>query len=439
MKVKWINRKYDKVFINESLAEKLNMPLLNYITIHFGSWKRTVQVIYDKYVPEDTIEIAENIREEVCIPTELPYDAFFTNGNFYIGPVIAISIKKTKRRLTKKVLRNELIRLKNYQDIRGLVFLCSVEGIDDKEKRIEGYYFIPGEGGGKGTFKEGLFPYPNAFFNRSGLRKGVYNELFSTIGDKIFNSYYFNKLELWNWVKDNQELKRYFPDTVEAKSQADLVKMIEKHNTIYLKPASGSLGQGISKISKDKNFFVIQSHQNSSPLSLSNKRFEEWLANKFTKRYIAQQGIELLFDSHKVDFRVYFQKNKEMTWEMTGYIARHSKKGKITTNTQNLNNIEEGRKALIRIFNLDSSEAGAVEEKIKQICTDVCSFLDNRGGHYADVAFDMIIDQDLKIWILEINKRYLAKTLKSFSDRTLLRKVKTIPIEYAKAISGFYN
>ena len=124
---------------------------------------------------------------------------------------------------------------------------------------------------------------------------------------------------------------------------------------------------------------------------------------------------------------------------MTGYIARHSKKGKITTNTRNLNNIEEGRNALIRIFNLDSPEADAVEERIKQICTEVCSFLDNNGGHYADVAFDMIIDQDLKIWILEINKRYLAKTLKSFSDHTLLRKVKTIPIEYAKAISGFIN
>jgi hypothetical protein len=58
-------------------------------------------------------------------------------------------------------------------------------------------------------------------------------------------------------------------------------------------------------------------------------------------------------------------------------------------------------------------------------------------GLYGDVAIDLTVDRNRKVWILEINKKYSRKSLRRLGATHLLREILTGPLEYAKALAGF--
>ena len=102
-----------------------------------------------------------------------------------------------------------------------------------------------------------------------------------------------------------------------------------------------------------------------------------------------------------------------------------------------MHHIKEGRQALIEVYSLKTEEAIKLEETLISVCKDTCRFLDQSIGHYGDVAFDVIIDRDLKVWILEVNKRYVTDTLKKHPDPSLRAKICSNPLVYAKSLTVF--
>ena len=63
--------------------------------------------------------------------------------------------------------------------------------------------------------------------------------------------------------------------------------------------------------------------------------------------------------------------------------------------------------------------------------------LDLRKGNYGDLGFDVMIDEQLKIWILEVNKRHYHSVPLWINDVQTYYEVKAKPIKYATALAGF--
>jgi len=107
--------------------------------------------------------------------------------------------------------------------------------------------------------------------------------------------------------------------------------------------------------------------------------------------------------------------------------------------TNNISYIGFGREALQIIFRLSPEQALEKENEMIRICTEACLIIERAYGHFGDVGIDVVVDENLKIWILEINKshqhdiaRYLQK-----DDPNMYNKLVSMPLEYAKALAGF--
>ncbi|WP_174732460.1 YheC/YheD family protein [Mesobacillus harenae] len=436
MQIKWMEGKNDSVYLNTSLEKRFTV-IPNRLNINLGCIKIPVRVIFTNQISKEVIGLSENIKEIVSIPTLLAYEIRLEERNIYIGPIIAICVNKKKKSLTQKVLKRTTSRFRNCSESTGLIYICTVEGINTEKKQIEGYYYDPNAVTRKKKFKKGIFPFPNSLYVRTKIPEKIYHDLLNSMGEKIFNSYFFDKVELWEYVKSEQDLVTHFPDTTTVHDINEVITMLIKHSSIYLKPARGSLGHGIIKIILKNGEYIIKKHSGEIFIFKSKAELEEWLKKTLNTKYIVQKGVNLEFNKQIVDFRIYMQKNKSMNWKSTGYIARFSKEGEVTTNTQNLDVIKNGKETLKKVFNIKEDRVDDIEKYMKSTCTAICEYLDKSVGNFGDVAIDFIIDSDFKIWILEINKRYFTKTLKQLQDKSLFYEVRSKPLEYARALSGF--
>lgn len=64
----------------------------------------------------------------------------------------------------------------------------------------------------------------------------------------VFNPSFFNKWELFEWLRKSQATKRYIPATRRMATVGGLDRMMSKHPYLYLKPVSGKAGKGIMTI-----------------------------------------------------------------------------------------------------------------------------------------------------------------------------------------------
>ena len=71
-----------------------------------------------------------------------------------------------------------------------------------------------------------------------------------------------------------------------------------------------------------------------------------------------------------------------------------------------------------------------------KLCVSLAEAIEEKGIHLGDVAFDIIIDSNLKLWILEIQIRYGVFRKKQI-EYELFYKLMVNPLYYAKALAGF--
>jgi hypothetical protein len=159
---------------------------------------------------------------------------------------------------------------------------------------------------------------------------------------------------------------------------------------------------------------------------------------KDRKTYLIQQAVQMKYRRRPVDFRMYMQKDSRQQWICKGMVARIAKAGSIVTNLRYLDRLMYPDEAIQKVFHLNHDEAKNLERHIREVCCNVCNTLDRLSvGLYGDVAIDLTVDRNRKIWILEINKKYGCKSLELLGNTHLLRDILTGPLKYAKALAGF--
>jgi hypothetical protein len=426
-----------KLFVPNKFLDRHLVGNTNSVVVRAGLLKQIVDVIIDSKLDEDTIIFSKGILKALSIPEDIRYQIVFEKNTIKIGPVIGLLMAVSEESLTRVRLRKLLDYCVIYPEIQGLIIAFSEEGIDFENNLVKGYYYNPWQKNKSRPWNEGIFPLPDSIFQRTGLSEESRIRLKKATKNSMFNSMYFNKWEFSKMVSKFQPFLKCIPETSLLKSIEDIDNMLLKHDAVYLKPVNGTLSRGLYKVTKIDGEYGFQGNQGSEITKISSIEEAENYIKSITcdHKYLIQQAIHpLRVDGRHMDFRVIIQKDHTLTWNCTGVICFVGGHGDICSNWGFTSSFEG---ILSRYFNFNQKQIFKKKQEIIEACKRVCGMLDATGENYADLGFDVIIDEALRPWVLEVNKRHYHVVPLWTNDTHMYYEVKSKPIKYAAAQSGF--
>ncbi|MCD8503413.1 MAG: YheC/YheD family protein [Bacillaceae bacterium] len=300
--------------------------------MQYGHVKQEVEIVIDESVSRDTLLLSKTVIAKVTIPTCISFQTKWDGRTLSIGPVIAFFTVGTVNALTAN-LERFLPYFSIYPHFRGLVYICACDGVDRNTKTIHGYYYDYHDQ--NNPWKEGTFPYPNTIYRKTGFSRALYNEFVSELGDNIFNTYFFNKWELWEWLAQSTKCSQFLPFTEKLMNNAtQLEQLLETFDEVYLKQVDGHKAKGIIKVFKDELGTHFKYRLKGERVLQTKEEIEAFLNDiNVRKNYLVQQSIPIKrFEARNFDFRVIMQRNRTGKWICTANIARFGKKDSIATN-----------------------------------------------------------------------------------------------------------
>ncbi|WP_078577937.1 YheC/YheD family endospore coat-associated protein [Salipaludibacillus agaradhaerens] len=425
----------DKLYLPKTITiSKPELIALEKVTFHFGSRKKELALEFLDELSQNEMGLSHNVKDKMGIP-DICFELTIMGDQIRIGPVILYLV--SKRLITRLEILKE--RIEKSVSFDGLILLSTVDGINTDADQIEGYYFQPSTNTEDAQWKEGVFPYPDAIFKRVVTSEEMTEHLYDKTNGRIFNSHYFNKWDMWEWLAPDSFIRRHLPYTQALTSLDDIYQMLDVYECVYLKPKSGSGGKGIIQMKKGQKGTYELTSQKKGLYQIEQLEndpiIDKIIRNK--EDYMIQQDVGYLHDTRNVDFRIYMQKNETQEWTCTGLIARFGKPGSVTTNLRNLDYLLEGKEAFRKLFNNSEHDLNQLEKKVKNICSYACELLDQHGC-FGDIAIDFILDNSGHVWILEMNKRYGYKSFSIIEDSLLYRKIIRKPFMYASSLAGFH-
>jgi hypothetical protein len=430
----------ENIYISHDFNRKYAQDNTTSINIKAGSKTIKVNLVLVSDLSKDEVKISVDVLKYLSIPSNRLYQIKTDKENIIIGPVIGLLMAKETSKLTEKKLDSQLIYTELYESFKGLLYVFSFEGIDFKRSLIEGYYYETNYEDSKGYWRRGVFPFPNAIYNRILLSNFKAKKLKEAVGNKVFNSFRFNKLDFFNMSTNCEKVRKHIPETRLFSSMEDIDEMLQSYNSIYLKPINGTLAKGLIKVSKAGENYLFRINENPDAVEISDKKIAINYFNriKYDKQYLIQQGINTLnFEGRHTDFRIIIQKNENMKWKCTAIVARLGKEEGICSNFVDSGYVLSFEEVFSRFSELNNEDILAKKNEVIKICTETCEMIDDTGENYGDFGIDVAIDKDYDVWIIEVNSRHAHNIVIPLNDEKLFYEVKRNPIKYAVALSGF--
>ena len=430
MYIRWIPfHENDVIFLSKKIKQNFKIDSKR-LTLHFGAWKKKLKVLVYNGNNDNIIGLSENLVSTLTIPDTLPYDMYIRDDNLYLGPVIAYVVRKKHLNEEKLIQKDGCCQ--NYAKIRGLIFFCAECGFDFHTETIKGYYYDPNS---KKKLKSGVFPFPGAIYRRTRINKNILQKINKQVNGKVFNAYIFNKWEMWNVLSETGFSHTPYTNMLDGIDSIN--NMFIRYDSVYLKPIIGRFGKGIQRVDKTPDGYLFK-ERSGIEMQVENLTDVFDLINKYKKNreYIIQQAVPLTYENKLVDFRVIMQKDGKQEWTCSGILARIGFKGLINTN--DVSTLSLASDALKKIYGFQHEQALEKEKEIIRVSTKACLIVERAYGYFGDVGIDIVVDQNMDIWVLEINmlhQHVIAKYLGD--DLQMYNQVVSKPFEYAKALAGF--
>ncbi|MBM4762203.1 YheC/YheD family protein [Bacillus sp. B15-48] len=406
----------------------------------FGGFTKMVRLVFSNEMKFNTAGIHKSFAAPYTIPEELEFKWKINNHSFIVGPIIAFLFAKYEKSLTEKRLRRLARYAAKYSEVGGLLVMCSAKSVDLRNKKITGYYYRPAnESQRRGTWHYGTFPFPEAVFQRCWGGKKEREELHRFTGGKLFNHPPLNKWKLYDLLSDSFEVFNYFPETKIFQDEKTILAMLSKHQAVYLKPIKGLSAKGIYKITMDGSQYIVQNNFHKSRVKTSEELSKLLKIIQKKSMYIAQQPITDESNRRNIVFRVILQKNGQKKWVCNAAYVRVGVKDAIVTNRKLTDSFMTMPKALKTIYKLNKRKARKKRKEMIKVCEQVCLALEQKGIHFADVAFDVMLDTNLNIWVIELNNRLHNHfgPLKTIKSRKMYKRVVATPLAYAGALLDY--
>lgn len=240
----------------------------------------------------------------------------------------------------------------------------------------------------------------------------------------------YPKLEVYQLLKRDKNLHQYLPKTQKATDDS-VQNMLTAYDKVIIKPNSSSLGNGLMKIEKNKEFV----------LTMYSQKKKSWIDITFTKvippilqrklaagTYLVQEYIPLAkYGGSVYDLRISCQKNGEGKWQVTGVV------GKVAKGRNFVTNVARGGKTYpCDVLLNESFNKVHLLEEIEGFSTRAARVLEEAYPGLADLGLDLGIAEDGSVKFIECNGRDLRITFRNAGLYKTWEATFTTPIDYGK-------
>lgn len=434
MWIKWVDVIHSKeIYLHPMTLHELGLKKNQLICINYGAYKNYKRVRVQTGVNKGCIVLSSIHSNQFVFPKDIKYRIHYTNGEFYVGPVIGLIVGRSQTSLTPKKL--EVLKERLNQITVGLIFVSCQDFIDYKNRCMKGFYFNK-----DGEWKEGIFPFPSVLYSRSYINKVDCKRLSEDSDVKIIHNCRMTKTKLWKLLSDDPNVNQHLPYTKKLLCTSDFIDMSRKFQVLYLKPTNLSRGRGIIQVTKTPKGFVFRDYKNNEHVVTNQIELDmvlETLTNKHP--YLIQQGVPFHNKDRLLDFRVYMQKDQTLDWQCSGIYGRLSKPKRVVTNLKHSQQVFSFDEAIERFYHLKGEKVQQVEVEIINVCKKICIALEKQNQIIGDVAIDIVVSPNHHIWVLEVQVSYAADERLYHLPKNMALKVWKTPIQYAIAVTGFLN
>ncbi|WCK56328.1 YheC/YheD family protein [Aneurinibacillus sp. Ricciae_BoGa-3] len=247
-----------------------------------------------------------------------------------------------------------------------------------------------------------------------------------------------NKLETFQVLKEDKRINSFVPET-RCMTEEHLWELLKKYGAVILKPAGGSGGRGIVTISSEGNeCFGVQVKSTKQVVtsdelySYLTREILGWFAqyinsgevNKIlSKTYIVQCQIPLAkIDYRPFDIRVMIQRKNDSPWKVTGKLAKLASSGYAITNV-NLGATILPIETALQLSSLKHVSHETILSQLDEVALWAAERLHHQYPNTRVIGFDMCLDTNGKVWILEANNSPHDYVFLELEDKTMYETI----------------
>lgn len=332
-----------------------------------------------------------------------------------LGPVVAVFAWRTASHGSSRFLgpvtdlTRTFIRLARRSG--AVAYAFSAKDIDWESGTVSG--FVPN---GRG-WRRASFPLPDVVYDRLQSRRLERSHRFRTCKEKLqsltglhyFNPSFLDKWDVHQALQNDSRARRYLPKTEKMGSLGQVGRWLRSYSTVYIKPTRGSLGLGVTKVTRTAHGYRYQRVRESGrniglvdSLPKLEKRLQSVLPNR---RVIIQQGLHLArYGGRPYDIRVMVQKTTHNRWVCTNMIARvASSAGSAVSNVATGGAMVPVRKAIRGSLGINSRQAA---RRVARGAKLIARALEEQlGMEFGEFGVDMALDRRGRLWLIEVNAK----------------------------------
>ena len=225
-------------------------------------------------------------------------------------------------------------------------------------------------------------------------------------------------------LSEDKQIAETLPETM-VLTAANFRLMAAKHKHVILKPSGGAKGVGIIKLSYlGDEQFDVHFESNKQTISGLQQIFTYIKQITHAKPYIIQQYIDLAkVNGRPIDFRIMLQRIKGRPWKITGRIAKVAGEGYFVTNNCRSNGTILPVSSAIEESSLDAYLKPSVMQKVDEVALQAVLALERAYPNMLVVGYDLGIDQQGEIWIIEANMNPGTSLFRKIQDKTMYRRI----------------
>ncbi len=429
--------KLDKrqLLIPQKLAHSLGIKLACASEVRFGTRCITALIRPSRRVTDGLIYVSSSLKQALGLPTAIRCQIAQTGKGLNIGPYIGVLVSKRQDRLFRRRLKSLLPDARAVTEQGGMVMAFALEHVNRSATTISGFFYQPESGDWQAVDS----PYPAAIYRRIGVSPGWRGHFLAATGQRMFNSYFWDKWELHRWVQHDSTLALHLPETTVYSSWREVLAFVERFGAAFIKPAAGMRGAATLLVQQEAGQLLLRYNDGACQVMNQEQAVEEIIRHCGNRRYLVQRYIPLLnWRRGVVDFRVLMQKDDSLRWSCQGIIARVGSPGNIVSNIS-----RQGRAfSLSQFVELVRPEFGQQvdrwEDQLIQAADAICNLLDRQGLILGTLGLDIGIDRTGHWWLIEANNRDPDPTIAVDADWPELHsKLRLNPLLCAKGLAGF--
>ncbi|GAA0370218.1 YheC/YheD family protein [Bacillus horti] len=231
-----------------------------------------------------------------------------------------------------------------------------------------------------------------------------------------------SKMKKYNALLAESSLVPHLPST-EWFEKETLSSMLDAYPTVFVKPVAGTGGKGIIRIRKTSGGYEVR---HGAARTVTTKGNIYRTTNRYIntdKRYIVQRGIPLAsYKGGLFDLRIYMQK-PENSWLISGKIARVASPGRFITNYHRGGKGVSLETALSFVFAHDADKVNKCVQDIENVCHEAANALDQRFPGLRTLGFDIGVQSNGHVWIIEANTRPKHNLFKLATDQSMHKTI----------------